>query len=146
MRQWNRGAAPDERVRFIGVDARMARPPWRDSARCSRRTDQHGTCTALLAELQPATQQLFSGNRQAFDSLQAEVLALAAELKSAALAAPDSREARAERDLRVREFVAAASMYGTRGGRDQAMAELLLGQLGQLGPRRAASSGPTTPM
>ena len=136
LRQWNRGAAPDERVRFIGVDAQDGAAAVARLGALLSADGQAWTprCTALLAELQPATQQLFSGDRQAFDTLQAEVLALAAELKSAALAAPDSREARAERDLRVREFVAAASMYGTRGGRDQAMAELLLGQLGQLGP------------
>ena len=137
LREWNRQAKPDQRVRFIGVDAqdggavvtRLGKLLGSDDEALTQR------CTALFAQLKGATQKLFAGERTEFDALQVEVKALASELRGASLSDPRSDDSLAERELRVREFISAASMYGTPGGRDKAMADLLLVQLVQLAPK-----------
>ncbi|MGE0143622.1 MAG: erythromycin esterase family protein [Planctomycetota bacterium] len=131
LRAWNRAAAPADRVRFLGCDAQSIDAPKR------RLRDLLGEAGAhhfakfedLSARAAEATSKLFSGDRTQFDSMREDVLAWETAVLSEAPASD------AERFLVVRECRHHLTMYGSPGGRDFAMAELLRLQLEQLSPQ-----------
>ena len=127
LRAWNRTAAPIDRVHFIGVDAQDG------EAVQTRLTqllgDRHPALLARMNDFMDrsvnAINALFQGDRAAFDQLTSEVSLWAEELQSSTATEQEAAEIR----LRTQEFVAYITMYGTAGGRDMAMADLLLTQL-----------------
>jgi erythromycin esterase len=131
LREWNRQAAPADRVRFLGCDAQSIDAPKR---RLRDLLGAHGALhfaefEALAARAAEATSKLFSGDRAPFDSMRDDVLAWEAKVLSATPAPL------LERILVVRECRHHLTMYGSPGGRDLAMADLLRLQLEQLGPK-----------
>lgn len=127
LREWNAAAAPKDRVRFIGFDAQ-------DGYAVAERISELVADSALAARVHglveaagPAMQLLFQGDRTAFEALSADLKALEAELLLATL---NNITERTELHLRMLELRSFITMYGTPGGRDKAMAELLLSQLG----------------
>ncbi len=127
LRAWNAKAAPADRVRFIGVDAQDG-----DAAEERLSTllgEQRSALIARVHELtgraSAATNALFQGDRTAFDQLNSDAALLARDIEQAT---QDDAQA-SEIHLRTQELMAYLGMYGTRGGRDKAMAELLLTQL-----------------
>lgn len=127
LREWNAAAAPKDRVRFIGFDAQdgysvaeRISELVNDSALASRVHD-------LVDRAGPAMQQLFQGDPAAFDGLSAALDSLEVE---ALMRMPGNMTERTELHLRMMELRAFITMYGTPGGRDKAMADLLLAQLG----------------
>jgi len=92
-----------------------------EAALVTRMRDVAGRAAAAIGAL-------FGGDRAPYEAAEGEVRELAAALRRAPLAAPGTE---AERELRVCELVLHLSMYTTPGGRDKAMAELLLAQLAE---------------
>lgn len=127
LRAWNARAAATDRVRFIGVDAqdgeavagrlRQLLGPTRASL-----ADRIDT---LVARSTAVTQRLYQGQRGGFDSLQVEVAGVRRTLRALETNHPEHREL----SWRAAELQAHLGMFGTAGGRDRAMAELLLAQL-----------------
>ena len=128
LRTWNATHPPDQRVRLIGIDAqdggavvaRLRTLLAPAAAGLAQRAE------ALVARAEAATQRMFTGDRADFDAVQKDAARLAVDLRAAALADTSTSS---ERELRVQELTAHLGMYGSRGGRDKAMAELLLTQL-----------------
>lgn len=127
LREWNAAAAPKDRVRFIGFDAQ-------DGYAVADRISELVADSALAARVHglvegsgPAMQQLFQGDRAAFEGLSAALDSLEVDVL---MRMPGSMTERNELHLRMMELRAFITMYGTSGGRDKAMAELLLAQLG----------------
>ena len=127
LREWNATADAGNRVRFIGVDAQ-------DGEAVAERlrtllTAPHDTLMpridTLLARATAATQQMFQGKRAAFDTL---VLQTDSVMLALQRVVPGTDVAR-ELPIRAAELRAFLTMYGSGGGRDRAMAELLLLQL-----------------
>jgi erythromycin esterase len=127
LRDWNRTADARNRVRFIGVDAQ-------DGEAVVARlrtllTAPHDTLMpridTLLARAPAATQQMFQGNRAAFEALVRQTDSVVLALQRVA---PGTQAAN-ELPIRAAELRAFLTMYGSGGGRDRAMAELLLLQL-----------------
>ena len=138
LRAWNRAAEADDRVRFLGCDAQDAeavlarlRALLPEAAQLLARAD------ALLTRARDATAKLFGGDRADFDALQPDVRVFEVDVGLAAAALPPA--AADEASLRAREFALHLSMYGSPGGRDRAMAELLLRQLDALGAASGAA-------
>ncbi len=134
LREWNERAGPGECVRFIGVDAQDGAAIARSLRLLLERAapdqaDSLARTARELLERAPSTiERLFSGQRDEFDELQRAAERFAQQLDL--LAAPNSDSHLAsELLLRRREFLAYVSMYATPGGRDRAMADLLLAQV-----------------
>lgn len=127
LRQWNARAAPKDRVRFIGVDAQdgtAVADRLRELLGPARRSLAAQVDT-LVARAPAVTQRLFQGQRGGFDSLQVEVAAVVRTLRGERTNHPEQDELA----WRATELQAHLGMFGTPGGRDRAMAELLLAQL-----------------
>jgi erythromycin esterase len=127
LRDWNSGASAADQVRLLGVDAQDG------EVVAARLRELLGpTAGPLLARIDtlllraPAvTQRLFQGERTGFDSLGRAMHAVLADLQRTSAGHP----AGAELAIRALELKAHLTMYGTPGGRDHAMADLLLAQL-----------------
>ncbi len=127
LRAWNATAAAADRVRFIGFDAQDGGAVAARIGELVADTVLAGRVNTLVERHGMAMQQLFQGDRAAFDALRAEIDAVDRDLAQATVAPGADRH---EMGLRGQELRAFITMYGTRGGRDQAMAALLLAQLG----------------
>ncbi|MBL8693081.1 MAG: erythromycin esterase family protein [Planctomycetes bacterium] len=122
LRRWNEEAAPAERVHFVGIDVQdptaaaqrlrvlMASPAAELAARVE----------ALPARIEPAVAKLWSGDAAEYLSVSAEAAAIAAAV--AELRVPIAPEAA----LRATELRHSVEMFRSPGGRDRAMAEMLL--------------------
>ncbi|MBK8247554.1 MAG: erythromycin esterase family protein [Gemmatimonadetes bacterium] len=128
LRDWNARAPQGDRVRLIGVDAQ-------DGEAVATRlrallgpmnTGLADRIDSLVAAAPPVTQRMFQGQRAGFDSLVAATERVAGAL-SRGMA---DHSQRIELGVRATELRAHLTMYGTPGGRDRAMADLLLAQLG----------------
>ena len=127
LRAWNATALPAERVRFIGFDAQ-------DGGAVADRIGvlvADGTLSsrvhALVERSGAAMQALFQGDRTAFEALSVDLDAVERDLAKVRLTAPEDQTELPLRALELRSFI---RMYGTPGGRDKAMADLVLAQLG----------------
>lgn len=124
LRAWN-AANPNDPVRFIGVDAQdgdavvarlselLSGPALRERA------------ATLVERATPAIQLLFQGDRSAFEVLRADLERWELDLQNT----PVEQQQRDELRLRSLELRSFITMYASPGGRDAAMAELLLAQL-----------------
>lgn len=131
LRAWN-AAHPRDRVRFAGVDAQ-------DPEAAARRVGEIvGPAGDALVErlvdwgarVDPAVRALWSGDASGYHGLAAEMDALEAEVRALPpVAAADGPEL----DMRLRELRSALAMHHSPGGRDRAMAEMLLFEIATLG-------------
>lgn len=134
LRAWNERAAPGERVRFIGCDAQDGEAVAGSLSLLVQRAapeqaaELERTARELLERAPSALQRLFSGQREEFDELQRAAERFAQRLHELAALSSNSQLAQAL-TLRRQEFLACLTMFATPGGRDRAMAELLLAQL-----------------
>lgn len=126
LRAWNATAPAGDQVRFIGFDAQ-------DGGAVAERISElvnDSALASLVHELVdrsgPAMQQLFQGDRAAFDGLSAALDSLELDVLMRMLG---NNTERTELHVRLVELRAFITMYGTPGGRDKAMAELLLLQI-----------------
>jgi erythromycin esterase len=127
LREWNSRALPADQVRMLGVDAQDG------EAVSARLRELLGSTSApllarvdtLILRAPSVTQRLFRGDRTGFDSLDRAMQPVLADLQRTS----DGDPARAELAIRALELRAHLTMYGTAGGRDRAMADLLLAQL-----------------
>ena len=132
LRKWNRQASEQDQVRLIGVDAQDR------EAAMSRLIELIGEgeteTITRIKELAPRAQaaiaEMMKGNSQSWEEVAKEIESLRALLKNKVTI---SSAKAAEYELRVNEFLYSLSIYSTRGGRDAAMAELLLKQLEHIG-------------
>ncbi|MBL7984573.1 MAG: erythromycin esterase family protein [Flavobacteriales bacterium] len=127
LRAWNAAAAPADRVRFIGFDAQDGEAVVERIGGLIRDTAMTGRLNALLERAGGAMQQLFQGDRRAFEALGSDLDRLERDFGTVKLPHQDEQ---AELLLRATELRAHILMYATPGGRDKAMADLLLAQLG----------------
>ena len=127
LRDWNARAAPSDRVRLVGVDAQDGEAVAARLRALLGPTDAAlvDRIDALVAAAPSATQRMFQGQRAGFDSLVAATELLTGELSRRSANHPQQDEMGA----RAMELRAHLTMYGTPGGRDRAMADLLLAQL-----------------
>lgn len=123
LRAWNAQAAPADRVRFIGFDAQDGDAVADRIGELVNDSVLAGRVRALVADAGPAMQQLFQGDRAAFDSLSVRLWAIDHDLQSLSSLPSDARKALVVHRVELSSFV---TMYGTPGGRDDAMAELLM--------------------
>ena len=132
LREWNRQASVEDQVRLIGIDAQDS------EAAMSRLIQLIGEVefetVSRIKELAPRAQksiaERMAGNRQGWGAISREIEDLRTILQKQIPA--DSANAN-EYELRVEEFLCSLTMFSSRGGRDKAMAELLLKQLDQAG-------------
>lgn len=127
LREFNRTQPPSDRVRFIGIDIQdsaaaakrlvaLLRP--RDAALADRTEAIHARFDAVL-------RSLFGGDRAPFEAICADADALVASIDAMASPAADRAE-RAEAVIRARELRRGLDMFASPGGRDAAMAAMLL--------------------
>ncbi|QQR88058.1 MAG: erythromycin esterase family protein [Flavobacteriales bacterium] len=126
LRAWNAKAASDDRVRFIGFDAQDGGAVADRISELLNDSALTGRVRDLVERSGPAMQQLFQGDRTEFDGLEKELDSLELDLLMRMLR---DTTARTELHLRTLELRAFITMYGTSGGRDKAMADLLLALL-----------------
>lgn len=134
LREWNRQALEEDQVRLIGIDSQDS------EAAMSRLIQLIGDgqleTVSRIKDLAPRAQksiaEMMTGKRESWDEISREIEELRAFLQMHPPA--DSANA-SEYELRVEEFLYSLTIFSSRGGRDQAMAELLLKQLDQLGAK-----------
>lgn len=132
LRDWNLHASPQDQVQLIGFDAqdatavtnRLVEMLKADSAELA------GQVTELASRAQTAVGELMGGNKDKWIEVAKEIESLKATL----LMRKPTSVSKADYELCVSEFLAALTMYAAPGGRDRAMAELLIQQLDQAGP------------
>ncbi len=127
LRTWNLAADHDDRVRFVGVDVQ---DPDAASKRIGTLLGGDDALVKRLADwsarIEPAIQKLWAGDASEYHALAAEVVELDAEVRAAAEA---RGHAVPELDKRLGELRRALAMHHSPGGRDRAMAEMLLDEL-----------------
>jgi erythromycin esterase len=124
LRAWNLAHSGRERVRFIGVDVQ---DPSATVARIAELLGaEAGELPARLkawtARLEPAVGELWKGDPDPYLRLRTDFEALERDVRAASDAP--------ELALRLAELSRAHAMFHSAGGRDRAMAEMLLLQLG----------------
>lgn len=130
LRAWN-AEHPGERVRFVGIDVQDPSAAARrigallglGHERLARKLD------AWSARIEPAIVALWSGDASGYFALAAEIAELDAGVRAAARASGVND---VEVDLRFGELRRALDMHFSAGGRDRAMADMLLAELARL--------------
>jgi erythromycin esterase len=128
LRAWNAAAAPADRVRFVGVDVQDPDAAAARLAELVRDADPTLAAHAigLAGALPAAVESLWRGEPAAYE---AAIAGLAA-VEAAAKASPNlDSTLQAEIALRAMELRLGGEMFRSAGGRDRAMAEMLLAQL-----------------
>lgn len=123
LRAWNLARPERERVRFVGIDVQDP------SATIARITELLGDSSGDLptrladwvARLEPAVGELWKGDAEPYLKLRSDFEVLERDVRAASDAP--------ELDLRLAELSRAHAMFHSPGGRDRAMAEMLLLQL-----------------
>lgn len=128
LRAWNATAVASDRVRFFGIDVQ-------DPSAAAKRLSAlladanpilKNRVTELAAQIEPAVQKRFAGDSADFEKLAAAMSQCAADVESwARQSAPPN----AELTFHMRELQLAIEMFRTPGGRDKAMAEMLVRSL-----------------
>ncbi len=132
LRDWNLRSLEKDQVRLIGIDSqdtdaamqRLLRLIGLDDA------DTRLKIQELASRAKDAIGELMAGNRASWELVVKEIEELRAALQTQT---PHDPADVAEYELRVQEFLFSLTIFSSRGGRDQAMAELLLKQLDQAG-------------
>lgn len=126
LRAWNEKASPEDQVKFIGIDAQDEEAMLeRLDVLCGEK-NRHLAQDArkLIEQGQSALQKLFTeGNQSELDQVMSHLIAWEEAVKETEVAKLS------ETALRMMELRSYLTMYATPGGRDQAMAALLLAQL-----------------
>lgn len=131
LRAWNAGAAPAERVHFVGIDVQDPQAAAAAlSGELARLDPGLGARAEELARgLEAAVQKLWSGNPAEYEGCVATAREIEAALAAHAKAPGAQRRARLGRELRL-----GAEMFWSAGGRDLALARMLLAELEAAGP------------
>jgi erythromycin esterase len=126
LRAWNQQAAAADQVHFFGVDAQDGKAVL---GRMAELLVAHPTLIARIQAIAPRAEEaigsMFRGDRSGFESIEEDVGSLRSAIEAAAANDPQ----RATIMLHARELCAYLIQYGSPGGRDRAMAELLMLQL-----------------
>lgn len=131
LRAWNQEAGPDDQVHFFGVDAQDGHAvDARMTELLATYPDLSARITLMRPRAEAAVQAHFQGDRRMLDSVLVEVAQLRADIERATANDPQ----RADIVLHTQELCAYFTQYGSPGGRDSAMGELLLLRLAQLEP------------
>ena len=132
LRAWNQTHDSDDQVRLIGFDAQDTDAVMKRLILLIGNADPElvSRIRDLAIRSKKAIGEMMAGNRANWELVTKEIEALRVALQKQS--PPDSAQA-AEYDLRVQEFLFSLTIFGSRGERDQAMAELLLKQLEQAG-------------
>jgi erythromycin esterase len=136
LRAWNMSAAPQDRVRFIGVDVQDPAAAADRLAQLITSADAPASTTlaeslrAIPPRIEPAIHSLYStGDPTAFnqvvESLTPLMEAVCTLAASGKLNPADSQEAK----LRATELRWGIEMFRTAGGRDRAMGQMLIDQI-----------------
>ena len=133
LREWNQSAGPNDQVRLIGVDAQdmsaaqkrlIGFLPAGSQAMIER-------IQATSKRSQAALNELMAGRPAEWEGASKEIEQLGKDLAMLTPASPTTKEGL---ELCVLEFLRSMTIYASAGGRDEAMAELLLRQLKTAGP------------
>ncbi len=131
LRAWNQAAEPDDQVHFFGVDAQDGHAvEARMTVLLATYPDLSTRIQLMRPRAEAAVQAHFQGDRRMLDSVLVEVGQLRADIERATANDPQ----RANIVLHTQELCAYFTQYGSPGGRDRAMGELLLLRLAQLEP------------
>jgi erythromycin esterase len=134
LRTWNQQAANSDPIRLIGIDAQDAEAALKQLNRLIQ--DEDPDLAKKLGDLsiraKSAGAELMNGNRDPWDTVAKEIKLLETTLNQRNPA--DSVIAN-DYHLRVLEFLHSLRIFSSLGSRDQAMADLLLKQLGQQGAK-----------
>lgn len=130
LRAWNTRGEGAERLRVIGVDVQdSAAAAERLAALAEEAASGAGAeARAIAAALEGAVRELWSGRIEAWTDLAARAAAL--EARVGAACSGDGERPREAR-LRAMELRLGVEMFRTHGGRDAAMAAMLLEQVGR---------------
>jgi erythromycin esterase len=137
LRAWNAKAGPEDQVHLVGVD------PGDIGGATKRLTtllegvapELAARATALASEVQPAAAKLASGDRVDYERVNVSAIALAGQVDALCGA---RKEVPAEAALRATELRWGVAALGSNGGRDHAMAEMLLATLATSAPKTRA--------
>lgn len=128
LREWNLGVEPSERVRFVGIDVQ---DPSAAAERLAEllpdEAEMLAAARAIAAELGPAVSKLWSGEIEDYESLSKRTGELVERLGARADLPSEAR-------VRLTEFRHGVEMFRSPGGRDLALAKLLLAELDAAGP------------
>lgn len=131
LRAWNQAAGPNDQVHFFGVDAQDGHAV---EARMIELLAAHPDLVTRIKLMKPraeaSVQAHFQGDRRLLDSVLVEVAQLRADIERATANDPQ----RADIVLHTQELCSYFTQYGSPGGRDKAMGELLLLRMAQLEP------------
>ncbi len=132
LREWNKSTGPNDQVRLIGVDAQDLSSA--QDRLCKMIPDENKSLIEAVQAITPRAQaalgELMSGKTADWQTVSKDIEQLGkdlAKVKSKSVAI-------AEYELCLLEYLRSLTMYATSGGRDEAMAELLLKQLTNAGP------------
>ncbi|MBI5431266.1 MAG: erythromycin esterase family protein [Planctomycetes bacterium] len=132
LRAWNRGAKASERVHFVGIDVQDPPAAARRIAELLPAHPELGARAIELAEqLEPAVSKLWSGELEDYERVAAATQAWTDELAAVRASTPAPE---VELELRATELRLGFEMFRSQGGRDRAMAEMLLAALARAGP------------
>lgn len=136
LRAWNQRLPSDERVRFVGIDVQDSQASAeRLAPMLERRWASEVSAVRSISErLDGTVQQMFAGDRTAYDDLVREHLEFAGRVEEGIAKDPPPAAELAELRMALHEFEGSVQMYLTNGRRDRAMAEQLLGILEHAGP------------
>lgn len=127
LRQWNRLAGPTDQVRLIGVDAQDTQAA--KDRLCSMIPQANKSLAdragAIVPRAQAAMGELMAGRAENWQAVSREIEQLGNDLR---MITPDAI-AKSDYEICVLEFLRSMTIYSTLGGRDEAMAELLLQHL-----------------
>ncbi|MCE9594233.1 MAG: erythromycin esterase family protein [Planctomycetes bacterium] len=137
LRKWNDATSPAERVHLVGVDPSDVRGSSKRLATLleSVSPELEASATSLATEFQDAVAKLPSGDRTDYERVNVAAIGLAGRVDALCAARKDVPAEAALRATELRWGVAAA---GSDGGRDHAMAEMLLASLASFGPQTRA--------
>lgn len=132
LRRWNAGAAPADRVRFIGMDVQ---DPERAAKRLvellgSGREDLCRRVKEVPAAIEPAVKTLWGGDPAEFNRV--------AELAKGVREEVERSGVGDEAAICAAELAWGIEMFRTAGGRDLAMAEMVKEELRRAGPNAKA--------
>lgn len=133
LREWNKLAGPNDQVRLIGVDAQDVSAA--QDRLCKMIPEENKSLIEAVQAITPRAQsalgEFMAGKPADWQTVIKDIEQLGqdlAKIKSKSVASADY-------ELCLLEYLRSLTMYATSGSRDEAMAELLLKQLSDAGPK-----------
>lgn len=128
LRQWNLGVEPVARVHFVGIDVQDPNAAAQRLAELAPdATELVAAARAIADELGPAVSKLWSGEIDDYEALARRAKELSDQLGARTDLPPEAR-------VRIAELRNGVEMFRSPGGRDRALAEMMLAQLERAGP------------